>query len=827
MPTKILIIEHSETEARNIERHLVILGFEVEGVFETLAKAFSDYSKDPPDLVLLDIEERLAGDHPGVTQKIKDRWDCPVVFTTFETETPFLQQPSAEENEIFLLKPVTDESELNSTIQLCLKQHELERILRECRKGFPEGRKLRLDDSYLTRRIEALIAELARIYGQLQRDRLHRVRSVEPLLYSEILFKTIFHHTPVGIVLVGPKGEFLMANTQFCHFLGYEKDELLQMSTSDIIHPADLFDAESSETTASIDATTVSHTEKRFLRKDGRFVLGLVGVTRIPDDSGKTVFHLWQVEDVTDQKRVEHERLKLESIVEHSPDLIGMITMSGHFRYLNPTGLNLVGATQAANQIAVSDITDPAADGDTLVELCEKVREHGLWRCELTLRGMNDGRSIPVAAHGFILNSPTPTSQPIIAVIARDLTEAKKREREHRRLHDQLIRGEKMHSLGLLAGGVAHDLNNILGPLVAYPDLILRKLPAEDPLRQQVERMRDSACSAANVVQDLLTLARRGRHEQLPVNLNQIIESFFVSPLLEKLKVEFPDITVNVRLSETQPVVLGSNAQLEKIIMNLVVNAFDAINGSGTVTVTTGVRDLSELSTGYTDLADGPYAFVSVKDTGVGIAAEDVKKIFEPYYSTKKLKGRSGTGLGLAIVYGIIKDHHGYYDLISEPGRGTEFIVYLPNATVQSVPAGAAENLCGSERLLVVDDDEQQRDVARECLESFGYTVVTAASGRKAVEILRKEDFDLILLDMIMEDDFDGLDTYRAMKELKGDVRAIIVSGSAATERVKGAQRLGAGRYVQKPYTAEKLAEAVRDEIDRARQSSTASTPSR
>lgn len=820
----ILIIEHSDVEARNIERRLVLLGFEVSGVYASLDKALQNPEQTRPDLILLDVDLISPSTDLSLSDQIKERWDCPVICTTTTSSISHEKQLSAADHDIYLLKPVQDDAELNSTIQLSLKQHELERVMQECRKGFPKGTKPRLDDSYLSRRIETLIGELARIHGQLQQDRFHRIRSVEPLLYSEILFKTIFHHTPVGIALVGVNEDFLMANAKFCDFLGYDKAELLQLSASDIIHPADLTEPCDGEEVLSSEAAFVSYTEKRFLRKDGRFVLGQLGITLITDDSGRVVFHLWQVEDVTDRKRVEHERLKLESIVERSPDLIAMITMSGHFRYINPTGLKLVGAAQAPNELAVSDVTDPNAGSDTLVDLCENVRQHGLWKAELQLRKLSDGTSVPVAAHGFILNSPTATSQPTIAVIARDLTEAKKREDDNRRLQEQLIRGEKMHSLGMLAGGVAHDLNNILGPLVAYPDLVLRRLPADSPLREQVERMRDSACSAANVVQDLLTLARRGRHEQIPVNLNQVIEGFLASPLIEKLKAENPEVNLVAHLSEAQPVVVGSASQLEKVVMNLVVNSFDAVDGSGTICVKTGVRDLSELSTGYCEMVGGPYAYLGVTDDGVGIAASDVKKIFEPYYSTKKLKGRSGTGLGLAIVYGIIKDHYGYYDLISHPGQGTEFIVYLPAATAESVATSADENFCGSERLLVVDDDEQQRRVAKECLESFGYTVQTVSGGRQAVQLLKKEDFDLVLLDMIMEKDFDGLDTYRAMKELKGEIRAIIVSGSAATERVREAQLLGAGEYVQKPYTAEKLAKAVRNEIDQAHRNSSAPT---
>ncbi len=382
-------------------------------------------------------------------------------------------------------------------------------------------------------------------------------------------------------------------------------------------------------------------------------------------------------------------------------------------------------------------------------------------------------------------------------------------------LQEKLDRAERMESLGILAGGVAHDLNNMLGPLVGYPELILMKLPKDSPVRKQIERVGNAARDAADVIQDLLTLARRGRYEMEPINLNEVVQTYLESPGFAQICERHRGVSVNTALSESLPCISGSSAHLSKVVMNLIVNAFDAMPHGGTLNVETSTKLLSRLQNGYDHIIPDEYVLLSVRDSGIGIAEEDMAKIFEPYYSKKRM-GTSGSGLGLSVVYGVVKDHHGYYDVISEVNKGTQFIVYFPVCKDAQSKTGPDSNVVGgTESILVIDDSTEQREFAVDVLSSLGYDVRTAENGTEGVRYLKEDRINLVLLDMIMEPGFDGLDTYREIIKLHPDQKVIIASGFAATDRVELAQKLGAGAYVKKPYTRQIIARAVRQELDK------------
>jgi len=397
----------------------------------------------------------------------------------------------------------------------------------------------------------------------------------------------------------------------------------------------------------------------------------------------------------------------------------------------------------------------------------------------------------------------------------RDITARVRDQQQKKKLQERLERAQRMEALGILAGGVAHDLNNMLGPLVGYPELILMKLPDDSPFRKQLTRVSNAAHEAAEVVQDLLTLARRGRYEMAPTNINSVVEAYLDSPNYARLTESHPNVNVKVQLDPEIENISGSTSHLSKVIMNFVVNAYDAMPDGGTLTIETSQGNLEKLKGGHDKIIPGEYVTLRIRDTGQGIEEKDLSKIFEPYYSKKKM-GRSGSGLGLSVVYGVIKDHKGYYDIFTKVGVGTEFVVYFPvsGQPVEEAREKEAANE-GSESVLVVDDVEDQREMAADLLTSLGYRVTTAATGREALKMLQKQRTDLVVLDMIIEKDFDGLDTYREMVKLYPDQKAIIVSGFSATDRVHEAQELGAGEYLKKPYTREAIGRAVRSELDK------------
>jgi signal transduction histidine kinase len=402
--------------------------------------------------------------------------------------------------------------------------------------------------------------------------------------------------------------------------------------------------------------------------------------------------------------------------------------------------------------------------------------------------------------------------------LTKGIEQRKKAEIERLKLETQLQRAQKMEAIGTLAGGVAHDLNNILSGLVSYPELLLMELEEDSPLRKPILTIKKSGENAASVVNDLLTLARRGVAVTEVLKLNNIISDYLNSPEFEKLEFEHSDVQIVTELEENLLNIGGSPIHLTKTVMNLVSNAVEAMTTGGKVIIKTQNRYVDQPVGGYDTIAEGDYVVFSVADSGVGISSEDIERIFEPFY-TKKVMGLSGTGLGMAVVWGTVKDHHGYIDVQSIESKGTIFTIYFP-VTRQEIPADTTpfsiDTYKGNgESIVVVDDIAEQREIASGILTLLGYRVTSIPSGEAAVQFLENNQVDLLVLDMIMEPGMDGLDTYTKALEIKPGQKAIIASGFSETDRVKQAQNLGAGEYVKKPYTIEKLGLAVREELDR------------
>jgi len=389
--------------------------------------------------------------------------------------------------------------------------------------------------------------------------------------------------------------------------------------------------------------------------------------------------------------------------------------------------------------------------------------------------------------------------------VTRDITERKE-------LENQLHRAQKMKSLGLLAGGVAHDLNNILSGIVSYPEMILLDLPENDKLRIPIETMHASGLRAAAIVQDLLTVARGVAVAKEPLELNSLIREYFNSPEFKKLKQFHPLVTVRSEFDEDLLNINASNVHLRKVVMNLVSNAAEAIEGSGMVSISTGNRYLKDRIKGYDDVKAGEYVVLEVSDNGSGITPHDLASIFEPFY-TKKAMGRSGTGLGLAVVWNIVQDHKGYIDVASNE-KGTTFSLFFPvtrDGILETRLSTPVEDYKGNnEIILVVDDVESQREISCKMLGTLGYRTKAVASGEEAIAYVKEHQVDLLLLDMIMEPGMSGRETYEKILTFHPAQKAIIASGYAETDDVVAVQKMGAGLYIRKPLTLEKLGMAIK-----------------
>ena len=406
-----------------------------------------------------------------------------------------------------------------------------------------------------------------------------------------------------------------------------------------------------------------------------------------------------------------------------------------------------------------------------------------------------------------------------IVALALNAAERKQAEKDKMQLKSRLNRAEKMEAIGTLAGGVAHDLNNILSGIVSYPELLLMNLPADSNMRQPIETILSAGNRAAAIVQDLLTLARRGVVVTETVNLNIIIADYLNSPEHGKLSSFHPEVDVRTDLDPDLMNISGSPVHLSKTIMNLVTNSSEAMTEGGSIVISTQNRYVDLPIRGYSEVAEGDYVVLTVSDTGVGISPKDLSRIFEPFYTKKKM-GQSGTGLGMAVVWGAVQDHKGYIDVESQEGMGTRFMLYFPvtREAIENDPIDtvAREDFRGEgESILIVDDVEEQRTIATMILTELGYQVTTASSGEVAIEYMSSHSVDLIILDMIMDPGMDGLDTYRQVIDLHPGQKTIVASGYSETERVREAQELGVGQYLKKPYTIQQLGKAVKVELEK------------
>jgi PAS domain S-box-containing protein len=380
---------------------------------------------------------------------------------------------------------------------------------------------------------------------------------------------------------------------------------------------------------------------------------------------------------------------------------------------------------------------------------------------------------------------------------------------ERKRLEDELSRAQRLEAAGRVAGQIAHDFNNLLSPLTAYPDLMRLECGEGDPILPLLDTMQTAAIQMADINQQLLTLGRRGHY-----NLEVLSVAHLLDRLLEAMV--FPETVALEKAFEADLLpVKGGASQLDRAFTNLIANALEAMSDIGTLTVTARNVYLDVPLRKYETIHRGEYVKVEVADTGTGIAPQLLDRIFDPFFTTKKTDRKRGSGLGLSVVRAVTEDHDGYLDVASRSGQGTTFSLYFPiTREPVSEPKDAAVGLpAGTEQILVADDDPFQRQVLTHLLTQLGYDVQTVESGEGAVAHVAENPQDLVILDMIM-DGIDGAETYRRIKEICPEQKALLLSGYAESDRVAEAQRMGAGGFIRKPVGFQKIAVAVRHALD-------------
>jgi len=630
-------------------------------------------------------------------------------------------------------------------------------------------------------------------------------RQMDDLLReSEERYRSLFERSLEFVYLCDFEGNFIDANDAALEGLGYTRKDIKYLNFTELLDERQLSGAFKAVEEVLKTDSQKEVVEYKLRRKDGEHIYVESKGALIYRD-GKPFAIQGIARNITDRKLSEEalreSEEKYRSMMEAMIEPIYICSQDFRVEYMNPAMIRRTGRDATGE-----DCFKTLHDLEEKCPWCMHDKAQQDKYIELEIVSAKDNRSYSIS------QSPVAHGDGSVSklTIFRDITEI-------RETQAQLHRAQKMEAMGLLAGGVAHDLNNILSGIVSYPELLLMDLPEDSPLRKPIEVIQESGMRAADVVEDLLTIARGVATGKEALNLNTIVTEYLESPEYQTLEKTHSFVNLKTEIDPDLLNMSGSPTHIKKTLMNLVLNSSEAIEGAGTVTISTMSRYLDEPLKGYEDVRTGEYAVLSVSDDGSGITPKDLERIFEPFY-TKKVMGRSGTGLGLAVVWNTVQDHNGYIN-VNTSKKGTVFELYFPvtrdEVTAEKEKAPLEDYLGHGEKILVVDDEERQRMIASGMLTKLGYNPEAVSSGEEAIEYMKENAVDLIVLDMVMPKGINGRKTYEEIIKIRPGQKAIIASGFSETEDVKIAQRLGAGKYIKKPYTLEKIGIAVKKELEK------------
>jgi PAS domain S-box-containing protein len=673
-------------------------------------------------------------------------------------------------------------------------------------------------------------SHLLEVKKELESEIEVRKQAEEKLRETQEFLEAAVAQSPSGILIAdAPNVNIRLANQAAFSIRGIDSSILTGMDVAQhaanwqILHSdGSRYPYEQMPLTRAVRQGEVTQNEEVIIRNQaGNDHWLSVNAAPILDANGHIIAGILVFHDITEHKQAQEALKKSEEkyrlLAENVNDVIWTMDMDLNYTYISPAIEKIQGwNVEEAASLTINDVLTPKSLEIVLKRFEAHMTEGAKTgnynisdRFELEMyRKRGSTIWTEIVASPILGEDGKPVG---ILGVTRDITERKK-------LETQLQRAQKMEAIGTLAGGVAHDLNNVLSAQVSYPDLLLMDLPEESPLRKPILTIKKSGEKAAAIVQDLLTLARRGVVATEVVNFNRIIEDYIGSPECENLRKFHPDVNIQTDLEPCLLNIMGSSVHLSTTVMNMVSNAAEAMPGGGNIFISTRSKYIDKPIRGYDDVQEGDYVVFTVSDSGTGISSRDLEKIFEPFY-TKKVMGRSGTGLGMAVVWGTVKDHRGYIDVQSVEGKGTTFTIYFPVTRKEigiTEKALLMEAYVGNgESILVVDDIDEQREIAFNILHKLNYAVTSVSSGEEAVDYLKNNSADVLVLDMIMDPGINGLATYKKILEFHPKQKAIITSGFSETDLVKEVQKLGAGKYLKKPYTLEKIGLSVKAELEK------------
>ncbi|MEN9637265.1 MAG: hypothetical protein RL077_5669 [Verrucomicrobiota bacterium] len=601
-----------------------------------------------------------------------------------------------------------------------------------------------------------------------------------------------------------PAGLIFSANQSFARKFGRPLHLLPGTPAADLIHPEDRLALAAAS--AELAFPPYHHANDHRWQTPQGIRWFAWQETALHNEQGELVAIRAVGRDITRQRLAEEQFYRLSRAVEQSPVAIVITDLDGQAQYVNSKFTAVSGHTLEHlldNRIEV--LRDGHPNEASYQTFWATVRAGGEWRGELATR-RHEGGTIWESVKVSALRSPAGEIANFLC-LREDITERK-------RLENDLRQAQKMESLGTLAGGIAHDFNNLLAIINGYAEFCQQGTQEPAALQKSLREIHRAAQRASGLVRQILTFSRKTEVRFAPVDFNQLCRD-----LVTLLAETFPrTVNFNVTLATHLPPLLADQNQLQQVILNLCVNARDALPHGGTITLTTGVQTGALL----THLGADPlrtYASLGVTDTGTGMSPEVRTRIFEPFFTTKAIN--HGTGLGLSVVYGIVVAHHGFIDVESALGSGSTFTVYLPlteNTVVvpPSLPANASFP-SGSESLLIVDDEESLRSLLAVAFTRKGYRTQTAATGLEAIALIKDlpTPFDLILLDLNMPG-ANGIEVLRALRVHQPQTKVLVVSGHYTPETRAEFALLGQRDFVQKPFRLDELGRTLRRLLDPA-----------
>lgn len=653
--------------------------------------------------------------------------------------------------------------------------------------------------------------ELERINENLRRE-------IEQRQQSQKIFDKIFNASPFGSYIIEER-RFQFVNPEFQKITGYSDKELLNMESLSLVHPEDRGMVRE-KAIQMLKGYRVKPFEFRAVTKTGETNWISQKIVPIEHDGKQAVFGYYM--EVTEQKITEEalkrseERFKVlyeeskraeeiyRSLINSSADAVVTYDLEGRANYINASFTEMFGWTLKEikdERIPFVPESEMKATMDTIKTVVEEGRPcHGFETKRFTKNG--DLIDISISASLYKDHKGKPAG---MLVILRDISDSK-------RLQAQLHQAQKMEAIGTLAGGIAHDFNNILMAIQGNVSLLLMQKKSSSNQYNRLRNIERQIEMGSKLTSQLLGYARKGRYEIRPINMNKLIEM-----IIETFGRARKEIIIHRDLAEDLSLVEVDEGQIEQVLLNLFINASDAMAGGGTLTVKTMNIKSKDMDKGQYKPKPGNYALLSIADTGTGMDRETMGKIFDPFFTTKEM-GR-GTGLGLASAFGIIKGHGGYIDVESMPGHGSTFMIYLPaskKAAIDSI-IKIEKAVKGFGEILLVDDEETVLSVGQEMVEALGYKVLTAKSGQEAIEIFKekKSQISLVILDMIMPG-MGGGETCNILRQIKKDVRIILSSGYSLEGKASEIIEKGCNGFLQKPFKLHQLSESIRDALEKS-----------